>query len=249
MGDDMKCPYCDSTIAANLKECPHCHAVLDEVSEPIKEHIGHKKRYLIILILGIVLLLGLLLLNYLKVINKKTAINPKTTTTIKVEPIENSKNEGVYSGLISPVKFGVKTFATLKDTKYNKEVEADVLIVRYLSDGEINEIVVQNNQELIEGFRFVGVVYQIILNDFNYLGNEKISPIFNISVHDYQYHNDFFLVNEHYYKSPVAIKSGYRNIGNNESEQVAIVYQVPIDQSYYLCFGEANKVRGCYDNL
>ena len=70
-----------------------------------------------------------------------------------------------------------------------------------------------------------------------------------MSLHDYLYKNDFFLVNEHYYNIPVLVKSGYNNIKNNESTEVSIAYQVPIDQQYYLCFGGIDEVQGCYDNL
>lgn len=243
MGDMMKCPYCDSMIKSGLEECPRCHAKME-----ISSRERPKVHYLEIIVGCFIVIVFLLGLTYLKIGKKSGYVPPGNITTEEAEPKEMSKNLGVYSGLINPVKMGVKTFATLRDDD-GKSKEADVQIIRYLTEEEINEIVLENSQTLIEGFRWVGVQYQIILNDFAYLGEKNISPVFKMSLHDYLYKNDFFLVNEHYYNIPVLVKSGYNNIKNNESTEVSIAYQVPIDQQYYLCFGGIDEVQGCYDNL
>ncbi|MCH5167892.1 MAG: hypothetical protein J1F35_08445 [Erysipelotrichales bacterium] len=262
----MKCPYCDSELIEITNECPHCHAILDNTSNVTNENTSEindniiidsrknpkiNKRILITFVICLIIFSVLLLLVTLKIFNKnvKPQSNVSSTTTTAPVSIPLSKNQGIYSGLENPVNFGDITYATLIDSEHDHNTDVDIQLTRVLGVDEINQLVLVNNQELYPGFKWVGVEYIVTFNDLEYLNGEKILPVLNASLHDTKYKNSFFLVNENYYTIKPITDSNVSSITNGESAAVKIIYQVPVDQNYYLCFGERSNTLGCFNNF
>ena len=259
----MKCPYCESVLTTKTLECPHCHANLENedltsntavIDNPEKKTSKVKKKYLIMFCSSIILFLILIGFAFVKNTNlfseKKESSTSSTTTsstTAKVTLI--SKNIGVYSGLESPIEIGGTTIATLVDSENKVNTDVDVSIVSVLDAAEVNAIALANNYTPYEGFRLTGVTYQVTFNDLTYLQERKITPVLSVSLHDELYKNNFFLVNENYYTIKAVTDNSVMSIGNGESAQVKIIYQVPIDQNYYLCFGERSQTFGCFKGI
>lgn len=263
----MKCPYCDSEIASDAVICPHCMAEVkrnvkvikintndvnvNQVNvNPVPKEEKVKKNYLkyfIIMFILIVILIFLLVMIKLKLTPDKVVDN-KPVEDVETEVVEKEMtlNKGVFSGKENPVNFGELTIASIEDDENNLKL-VDVSITRYLSDEEVNEIVSSKNLTLNPGFVFAGVEYNVYFHDFAYLGNRSISPVLNASILDSQFFNDFFLVDGHYYKSEAVSSYLGSNIKNEESATIKLVYQVPANQKYTICFGAKNANLGCFD--
>ena len=182
-------------------------------------------------------------------LQKNTPIKTTPATTNVTIPKETfmTKNKGVYSNLMSPVNIGNITFGGLLDQTNNKVTDVDVEIIRHLEETEINELVATTSQNLYPGFKWAGVEYRVTLNDLEYLGEGTINPVMKTYLFDTYYKNNFFLVNENYYTID-AISSNVNKIKNGEFALVKVAYQVPVDQNYYICFGENFSSLGCFIN-
>ena len=263
MGEYMKCPYCDSELSQSVIECPHCHAHLVNNVEIVKVDTSNKvlnkiknnenKKYIITFVVCLIVFLILLLVILFKKVDNSRVDNKtdemSSSPTTEYKNINMTKNKGIYSGLENPINFGEITFATFNDDVHNQSVDVDVELSRVLAENEILDIVSLNNQALNEGFKWVGVEYRITLNDLDYLGNDVVLPILNVSLHDVFYKNSFFLVNENYYTIHAITDNNITPIRNGESTSIRIVYQVPINQNYYLCFGDISKSLGCFNSF
>lgn len=207
------------------------------------------KLYYIILAFSVLIFLVLMGFIIFKHFNgNKKVINPlNSTTTNKVSETILTKNKGIYTNIINPTNIGNITYGGLLDKSSNKVVDADVEIIRYLSDDEINNFLSTKNYPLNPGFKYAGVEYKVTLNDFDYLKDTPINPTMKVYLFDTLYKNNFFLVNENYYTITPINGEGYE-IKNGESENMIVVYQVPIDQNYYICFGENFSSLGCFIN-
>lgn len=218
-------------------------------SEVEKQKKDMSKIYYIILGIAIVIFLVLMAVIIGKHFKKNTPIKTTPTTTKVTIPKETfmTKNKGVYSNLMSPVNIGNITFGGLLDQTNNKVTDVDVEIIRHLEETEINELVATTSQNLYPGFKWAGVEYRVTLNDLEYLGEGTINPVMKTYLFDTYYKNNFFLVNENYYTID-AISSNVNKIKNGEFALVKVAYQVPIDQNYYICFGENFSSLGCFIN-
>lgn len=207
------------------------------------------KIYYIILAVAVIIflvLMGFIISTNLK---KEQTIEPtpqQKTTESTVETIL-TKNKGVYTNIISPTNIGNITYGGLRDTINDKVVDADVEIIRHLSADEIDVFLAAYDYILIPGFKLDGVEYRVTLNDFDYLNGASISPVMKTYLFDTYYKNNFFLVNENYY-TITPISGNGPEIKNGESAVLRVVYQVPIDQNYYICFGENFSSLGCFIN-
>lgn len=207
------------------------------------------KIYYIILAIAVfifLVLMGIILFNHFKKDDNIDVPN-KTTTTTSVKEMIATKNKGIYTGLMTPTNIGNITYGGLYDKETDKVVNTDVEILRHLNEDEINSIIASANQPLNPGFRWDGVVYRVTLNDFDYLNGRLINPTMKTYLFDTYYKNNFFLVNENYY-TIMPINGGYVEIGNGTSTDLMVAYQVPIDQNYYICFGENFSSLGCFIN-
>ncbi len=216
---------------------------------PLKTAKDKSKIYYLILVCAIVIfliLMGFILIKNFKPA-KKVTVPPTTKTT--GEPVSQvlSKNKGVYSNLASPVNVGEITYGGLKDTD-GVITDADVEIIRALEETEINALTSLYNQNLNPGFKWAGVEYKVTLNDFAYLGNKAIDPSMKVYLFDTYYKNNFFLVEDNYYTIEPLYQKSILPIRNGESANISVVYQVPIDQTYYVCFGENFSSLGCFNN-
>lgn len=221
--------------------------------EVIKEESKKKdlsKVYYIILAIVFVIFVILMCIILIPYFSKNKVLEP-TSQLVTEETTPNvtivSKNAGVPTGITFPTNYGNITFGGLKDEKHNITTNADVQVLRHLSEGEINNILTNRNEILNPGFKWDGVEYKVTLNDFDYLGDGTINPVMKTSLFDEYYKNNFFVVNENYYTvSP--IYGSASEIKNGESANVSVVYQVPVDQNYYVCFGEDFLNLGCFIN-
>lgn len=265
----MKCPYCDSEIENNMPICPHCMAKLEnnvkvvqintsgpnsDVSPSVLEETTENKKsfikyYIIIIVLMIVLgvLSGAIMIK-LKPVKNKPAEPINESTTQDVIEKDMTLNTGVFSGKESPVSFGNMTIASIHDSNENVTKLVDVMITRYLDEVEVSEIVANNKQTLNEGFVFVGVEYNVYFHDLSYLGTKTLNPVLKATILESKFFNDCFLVNGHYYKNDVITVYNGPNIKNEESATVRMVYQVPIGQKYYICFGSDTLNLGCFSS-
>lgn len=218
-------------------------------SEVEKQKKDMSKVYYIILGIAIVVFLVLMSVIMGKHFKKNTPIKTTPVTTNVTIPKETfmTKNKGVYSNLMSPVNIGNITFGGLLDQTNNKVTDVDVEIIRHLEETEINELVATTSQNLYPGFKWAGVEYRVTLNDLEYLGEGTINPVMKTYLFDTYYKNNFFLVNENYYTID-AISSNVNKIKNGEFALVKVAYQVPVDQNYYICFGENFSSLGCFIN-
>ena len=217
-------------------------------SEVEKQKKDMSKIYYIILGIAVVVFLVLMSVIMGKHFKKNTPIKTTPVTTNVTIPKETfmTKNKGVYSNLMSPVNIGNITFGGLLD-QTNKVTDVDVEIIRHLEETEINELVATTSQNLYPGFKWAGVEYRVTLNDLEYLGEGTINPVMKTYLFDTYYKNNFFLVNENYYTID-AISSNVNKIKNGEFALVKVAYQVPVDQNYYICFGENFSSLGCFIN-
>lgn len=218
-------------------------------SEVEKQKKDMSKIYYIILGIAVVVFLVLMSVIMGKHFKKNTPIKTTPVTTNVTIPKETfmTKNKGVYSNLMSPVNIGNITFGGLLDQTNNKVTDVDVEIIRHLEETEINELVATTSQNLYPGFKWAGVEYRVTLNDLEYLGEGTINPVMKTYLFDTYYKNNFFLVNENYYTID-AISSNVNKIKNGEFALVKVAYQVPVDQNYYICFGENFSSLGCFIN-
>ncbi len=218
-------------------------------SEVEKQKKDMSKIYYIILGIAVVVFLVLMSVIMGKHFKKNTPIKTTPVTTNVTIPKETfmTKNKGVYSNLMSPVNIGNITFGGLLDQTNNKVTDVDVEIIRNLEETEINELVATTSQNLYPGFKWAGVEYRVTLNDLEYLGEGTINPVMKTYLFDTYYKNNFFLVNENYYTID-AISSNVNKIKNGEFALVKVAYQVPVDQNYYICFGENFSSLGCFIN-
>lgn len=218
-------------------------------SEVEKQKKDMSKIYYIILGIAVVVFLVLMSVIMGKHFKKNTPIKTTLATTNVTIPKETfmTKNKGVYSNLMSPVNIGNITFGGLLDQTNNKVTDVDVEIIRNLEETEINELVATTSQNLYPGFKWAGVEYRVTLNDLEYLGEGTINPVMKTYLFDTYYKNNFFLVNENYYTID-AISSNVNKIKNGEFALVKVAYQVPVDQNYYICFGENFSSLGCFIN-
>ncbi|MCI8793986.1 MAG: hypothetical protein HFI73_01255 [Bacilli bacterium] len=218
-------------------------------SEVEKQKKDMSKIYYIILGIAVVVFLVLMSVIMGKHFKKNTPIKTTPATTNVTIPKETfmTKNKGVYSNLMSPVNIGNITFGGLLDQTNNKVTDVDVEIIRNLEETEINELVATTSQNLYPGFKWAGVEYRVTLNDLEYLGEGTINPVMKTYLFDTYYKNNFFLVNENYYTID-AISSNVNKIKNGEFALVKVAYQVPVDQNYYICFGENFSSLGCFIN-
>lgn len=263
----MKCPYCDSEIENNIPICPHCMASLSNVkvvqvntnginnetniNNPevvMEEKKKSFTKYYIIIVVMVILLVILLSLVIMKMKPEKNSGSGgvDTPTTTGVIEKDMTLNKGIFSGKENPLSFGNMTIASIHDVDTNTTKFVDVMVTRYLSDAEVSEILANNNQTLNEGFTFVGVEYNVDFHDLSYLGTKTLSPILDVAILESKFFNNYFLVNGHYYKSDVISSYNGPNIRNEESATVRIVYQVPVDQKYYICFGSDSSSLGCF---
>lgn len=263
----LKCPYCDSEIESNIPICPHCRAELKpnvkvvkintgvvnnpQVSPTLEEKNAESKKsytkYFIVIGVMVIILVILLSLILVKMKPEKMMQNGTTNiTTTGVLEKDLTLNTGVFSGKENPVTFGNMTIASIHDENANVTKMVDVMITRYLSEEEVLEIVSTNNQSLKEGFTFVGVEYNVYFHDLGYLGTKTIKPVLKASILESKFFNDYFLVNGHYYKNDVISVYNGPNIKNEESATVKLVYQIPIGQNYYICFGSDTTNLGCF---
>ncbi len=221
--------------------------VLTSETEKTKKDMS--KVYYIILGIAIVIFLVLMAVIIGKHFKKNTPIKTTPATTKVTIPKETfmTKNKGVYSNLMSPVNIGNITFGGLLDQTNNKVTDVDVEIIRNLEETEINELVATTSQNLFPGFKWAGVEYRVTLNDLEYLGEGTINPVMKTYLFDTYYKNNFFLVNENYYTID-AISSSVNQIRNGEFALIKVAYQVPVDQNYYICFGENFSSLGCFIN-
>lgn len=221
--------------------------VLTSETEKTKKDMS--KVYYIILGIAIVIFLVLMAVIIGKHFKKNTPIKTTPVTTNVTIPKETfmTKNKGVYSNLMSPVNIGNITFGGLLDQTNNKVTDVDVEIIRNLEETEINELVATTSQNLYPGFKWAGVEYRVTLNDLEYLREGTINPVMKTYLFDTYYKNNFFLVNENYYTID-AISSNVNKIKNGEFALVKVAYQVPVDQNYYICFGENFSSLGCFIN-
>ncbi len=221
--------------------------VLTSETEKTKKDMS--KVYYIILGIAIVIFLVLMAVIIGKHFKKNTPIKTTPATTKVTIPKETfmTKNKGVYSNLMSPVNIGNITFGGLLDQTNNKVTDVDVEIIRNLEETEINELVATTSQNLFPGFKWAGVEYRVTLNDLEYLEEGTINPVMKTYLFDTYYKNNFFLVNENYYTID-AISSSVNQIRNGEFALIKVAYQVPVDQNYYICFGENFSSLGCFIN-
>lgn len=251
----------DNNQVANNDEIGNTHSIENVVQEEsvsreeiVSGEINNEKKdmsKIYYIILSIAVLVFLILMSFILVSHFKKPKNreevTRPTTTEKIVETHLSKNKGIYTNLISPTYIGNITYGGLKDNKSEKIIDADVQILRYLTANEINSVLVSSNQTLNPGFKWDGVEYQVTLNDFDYLNGNTINPMMKTYLFDTYYKNNFFLVNENYYTiSPIYGSS--TEIRNGESANLVVVYQVPIDQNYYICFGENFSSLGCFIN-
>lgn len=263
----MKCPYCDSEIDNNLSLCPHCMAELKpnvkvvqvntkgfnniQTVTPLEQEVKQPKKsytkYFVIIGIMIIILVVLLSLILIKIKPDKVyKEETKKTTTTDIIKKEMTLNKGVFSGREKPVTVGEMTIASIYDESEDVTKLVDVMITRYLTDGEVLDIVTNNNYSLNEGFTYVGVEYNVYFHDLGYLGTKTLNPILKVSILESNFFNDFFLVNGHYYKIDVISLYNGPNITNEESATIKLVYQVPIDKNHYICFGSDTSSLGCY---
>lgn len=241
----------DNTLINNSTAVNNINTNLN--SEVIREEKKQKdlsKVYYIILTVVFVIFVILMCFILIPYFSKNKAVEPtskvvteKTTPNVTII----SKNVGVPTGIAFPTNYGNITFGGLKDEKHNITTNADVQVLRHLSEIEINNILTTKSENLNPGFKWDGLEYKVTLNDFDYLGDEVISPVMKTSLFDEYYKNNFFVVNENYYTvSP--IYGSANAIKNGESANISVVYQVPVDQNYYVCFGEDFLNLGCFIN-
>lgn len=263
----LKCPYCDSEIPNDVPICPHCMAELktnvkvvhintggfnninnNSVNEEIKSKKSYTKYYIAIVTLTVVLgILSTLIIFKLKPVKEepyKYLESPTTSTPLK----EMTFNKGVFSGKENPLKFGNMTIASIYDPDANVTKMVDVMITRYLTDNEVTDILSRHNSPLKEGFTFVGIEYNVYFHDLAYLGNKSLNPVLQASILENKFFNDYFLVDGHYYKNEIFSEYNGPNIKNEETATIKMVYQVPIGQNYYICFGSDVTNLGCFSN-
>lgn len=244
--NSMENPHQDDTIINNSSNVNNINP--DNNESLLKKDLS--KVYYIILAVVFVIFLILMAFILAPYFNKgKTSPIDTPKTTEKTEPKVTviSKNIGISTGINFPTYYGNTTICGLRDDKNNKITNADVQILRHLDDDEINSILATHNENLNSGFKWDGVLYKVTLNDFDYLGDETINPVMKTHLFDQYYKNNFFVVNENYYTISPIYESA-NAIKNGESANVRVVYQVPIDQNYYVCFGEDFSNLGCFIN-
>lgn len=258
----MKCPYCDSEIEDNIPICPHCMAELHKNVKVVQINTSglnkeaniqvenksksYTKYYVIIGIMTVILLSLVGLIAFKMKPEKKDEDVTKETKTTSVVEKNMTLNKGVFSGKENPLSFGNMTIASLYDKEADEAKFVDVMITRYLSDAEVAGILANNNQILNEGFTFVGVEYNVYFHDHAYLEGRTLSPVLDVSILENKLFNDYFLINGHYYRNDVISAYDGPNIKNEESATVQIVYQVPISEKYYICFGSDSSSLGCF---
>ncbi len=222
---------------------------VDGVEGRKTEKKDFSKIYYIILAIAIIIFLILMGFIISTMHAKKQTVEPtpqQKTTESTVETIL-TKNKGIYTNIVSPTNIGNITYGGIRDEVNDKIVDADVEIIRHLSTDEIDIFLAAYDYILIPGFKLDGVEYRVTLNDFDYLNGASISPVMKTYLFDTYYKNNFFLVNDNYYTiNPISGSSP--EIKNGESAVLRVVYQVPIDQNYYICFGENFSSLGCFIN-
>jgi len=209
----------------------------------VEEKEKNTKYEIIIGLLAVIFLFLLIIISMEN--NSSNDETVKRTTTTTTEKIIINTNKGVSSPINNPSGLNTLITTTLYDEESDKYTDIDLNLYAFLSDEEVTSLANENHYNLNDGFKLVGIEYQVTFNDLTYLTN-PITPKLSIGLYDEIYQNDFFHVGEHYYKIDVLNISDDRVIGNNQSISLKAIYQVPIDQGYYICFGYKEHQNGCY---
>lgn len=262
----MKCSQCGNEISDSLQNCSHCNrettnkqqvvqirtqvvptqVVVKTINTDTKEKEFDKQRFFkwTAIIGGIIFFLfalRLIILFFYK--NDNVELKATTTTEESIQSL-NIGNRSTYS---FPANIGEIILASFYDSEAEKYTNVDVYGNRYIYDEELINLVstYAGSEVLTEGFYWAGFEYTIKFNDLFYLNERSVSPLLDTSI--YQLNgNDFFLVGDHYYKIKVIPVDDGLSIKNGESATIKVLYQVPLNAEYAICFGIRNKTMGCF---
>ena len=137
--------------------------------------------------------------------------------------------------------------ASLYDKGKKISTDVDVTGVRFIKGVEASELAkVYANEELYEGFEWIGFEYKVTLNDLKYLKNKTISPVLESKIYKWDGCDFINLNGKNYFLNVVSIYKG-NEIKNTESANITVLYQLPVGQeNYSICFGSLDQTLGCF---
>lgn len=226
--------------------CDKCNQEYNESEIHVCKNVDNRKFNIFLIIFTIVslIIVGVFVVVFIFDTDKKTLLEPISTTTLK--PTILTKNVGKYSSIYTKAYPQETVIATFNDKVNKKSTNVDITLNRYIYGDELNNLISNYTSgiEIIPGFNWHALEYNIKFNDLDYLSS-KIDPTIDVSVFNNDA-NPFILIDENYYKFNIVYVNNELKIGNNESLNLIVLYYIPDGYDLSLCFGDIKNVLGCF---
>ncbi len=219
---------------------------IDAKREKVKDH-SSDKFFIGIIVVG-VLVLALLIIN--RTFDKDhKVVATESSTTENTTSKKATFNIGERSTYDYPLSVGGTTLATLYDSEADVYTDVDVTAVRFIEAPEAMTIAQNQGATLHDGFEWQGFVYEIKLNDLEYLKDHAVSPILNAKLYKWG-GNDYFIYEGHHYFIDVKTVYNSIKIKNKETAAITVYYEVPIGETEYsICLGNELHTLGCFSKF